>query len=99
MILLLRMGDFYELFESDAETCARVLGLTLTARSDGIPRAGFPHQSLESHLRKLLKAGHRVAICDEIQDHAPQGAQVNRIVTPGYRAEGPRQPTLFEMFD
>jgi DNA mismatch repair protein MutS len=99
MILLLRMADFYESFESDAETCARVLGLTLTARSDGVAMAGFPHQSLESYLRKLLKAGHRVAICDEIQDHAPRGAQVNRIVTPGYGADVPRQPTLFEMFD
>jgi DNA mismatch repair protein MutS len=99
MVLLFRMGDFYELFESDAEICARVLGLSLTVRSDRVPMAGFPHQSLESHLRKLLKAGHRVAICDEIQDHAPRGAQVNRIVTPGYGADVPRQPTLFEMFD
>jgi DNA mismatch repair protein MutS len=99
MVLLFRMGDFYESFELDAETCARVLGLSLTVRSDGVPISGFPHQSLESHLRKLLKAGHRVAICDEIQDHAPRGAQVNRIVTPGYGADVPRQPTLFAMFD
>ncbi len=99
MILLFRMGDFYELFESDAEICAQVLGPSLTVRSDGVPMAGFPHKSLESHLRKLLKAGHRVAICDEIQDHVPRGAQVNRIVTPGCGADVPRQPTLFEMFD
>ena len=51
MILLFRMGDIYELFDSDAETGARVLGLSLTVRSDGTPMAGFPHQSLESHLR------------------------------------------------
>jgi DNA mismatch repair protein MutS len=45
---------------------------------------GFPHHALESHLRKLLHAGHRVAICDQIQPFSTRGAEVNRIVTPGY---------------
>src|SRR5437763_9574593 len=65
MLLLFRMGDFYELFFDDAEVVARVLGLTLTSRDKTIPMAGFPHHALENHLRKLLRAGHRVAICDQ----------------------------------
>src|SRR5262249_19944486 len=84
MILLFRVGDFYELFDTDAETAARVLGLTLTVRGK-VPMAGFPHHSLETYLRKLLQAGHRVAICDQIEPMAlPKRVEVNRIVTPGY---------------
>ena len=60
MLLLFRMGDFYELFEEDAEVASRVLGLTLTSRDKTIPMAGFPHHALEGYLRKLLHAGHRV---------------------------------------
>src|SRR5207237_5772223 len=52
MLLLFRMGDFYELFDADAETGARVLGLTLTSRDKTIPMAGFPHHQLESYLQK-----------------------------------------------
>src|SRR6266446_5810843 len=70
MLLLFRMGDFYELFEADAEVAARVLGLTLTSRDKTIPMAGFPHHTLEPYLRKLLHAGHRVAICDQVEDPA-----------------------------
>jgi DNA mismatch repair protein MutS len=84
MILMFRVGDFYELFESDAETAARVLGLPLTIRDKVFPMTGFPHHALESHLRKLLHAGHRVAICDQIQPFSTRGAEVNRVVTPGY---------------
>src|SRR5271165_1884702 len=68
MLLLFRMGDFYELFHDDAEVAARVLGLTLTSRDSQIPMAGFPHRALETHLRTLLRAGLRVAVCDQVED-------------------------------
>jgi DNA mismatch repair protein MutS len=91
MLLLFRMGDFYELFDADAEVAARVLGLTLTSRDKTIPMAGFPHHALDTHLRKLLHAGHRVAICDQVEDPAlAQGLvrrEVTRIVTPGTLTE------------
>jgi DNA mismatch repair protein MutS len=91
MLLLFRMGDFYELFDADAETASRVLGLTLTSRDKSIPMAGFPHHALDSHLRKLLFAGHRVAICDQVEDPAlAKGLvrrEVTRVVTPGTLTE------------
>src|SRR5437588_7972824 len=87
MLLLFRMGDFYELFEDDAEVASRVLGLTLTSRDKTIPMAGFPHHALETHLHKLLHAGHRVAICDQVEDPPlAKGLvrrEVTRVVTPG----------------
>jgi DNA mismatch repair protein MutS len=87
MLLLFRMGDFYELFHEDAETAARVLGLTLTSRDKTVPMAGFPHHALDNHLHKLLHAGHRVAICDQVEDPAlARGLvrrEVTRVVTPG----------------
>src|SRR5262249_6659666 len=100
MLLLFRMGDFYELFDSDAELAARVLGLTLTSRDKTIPMAGFPHHALDNHLRKLLSAGHRVAICDQVEDPAlAKGLvrrEVTRVVTPGTLTEDglldPRRP-------
>lgn len=91
MLLLFRMGDFYELFNGDAELAARELGLTLTSRDKQIPMAGFPHHALEPHLRKLLKSGHRVAICDQVEDPAlAKGLvkrEVTRVVTPGTLTE------------
>src|SRR2546423_15635199 len=78
MLLLFRMGDFYELFDSDAEVAARVLGLTLTTRDKSIPMAGFPHHSLDNHLCKLLHAGPRVAISDHGGDPALAGGLVER---------------------
>ncbi len=89
-LLFFRMGDFYELFHDDAKTAARVLGLTLTSRDKSenpIPMAGFPHHQLESYLGKLVTAGFRAAICDQVED--PKKAkglvkrEVTRIVTPG----------------
>ena len=90
-LLLFRMGDFYELFFDDAELAARVLGLTLTSRDKGspnpVPMAGFPYHALEGYLQKLIHAGLRVAICDQVED--PKLArglvrrEVTRIVTPG----------------
>src|SRR6516164_9849821 len=91
MLLLFRMGDFYELFDTDAETASQVLGLTLTSRDKTVRMAGFPHHSLETHLHKLLKAGHRVAICDQVEDAAlAKGLvkrEVTRVVTPGTLTE------------
>src|SRR6185369_16160860 len=87
MLLLFRMGDFYELFDADAETAARVLGLTLTSRDKSIPMAGFPHHQLEQYLHKLLRQGHRVAVCDQVEDPSTAKGlvkrEVTRVVTPG----------------
>ncbi len=89
-LLLFRMGDFYELFNDDAKTAARTLNLALTSRDKGenaVPMAGFPHHQLEGYLGKLIAAGLRVAVCDQVED--PRQAkglvrrEVTRIVTPG----------------
>lgn len=90
-LLLFRMGDFYETFEEDAKTVARVLGITLTKRSNGkaaeIPLAGFPYHSLDAHLPKLVAAGLRVAICEQVEDPKLARTIVKRdvveVVTPG----------------
>jgi DNA mismatch repair protein MutS len=91
MLLLFRMGDFYELFFEDAEVVSRSLGLTLTSRDGDVPMAGFPHRALETHLRNLLHAGHRVAVCDQVEDPAlAKGLvrrEVTRVVTPGTLTE------------
>jgi len=90
-ILLFRMGDFFETFEDDAKITSRVLGITLTKRGNGaageIPLAGFPHHALDAYLPKLLKAGYRVAVCEQMED--PRFAkgivkrEVIEVVTPG----------------
>ena len=89
-ILFFRMGDFYETFYEDAETCSRALGLTLTSRSKGdnpIPLAGVPYHAVEGYLKKMLQAGYKVAVCEQVED--PKTAKgvvkrdVVRIVTPG----------------
>jgi len=89
-LLLFRMGDFYELFYDDAKIAAQTLNLTLTSREKGDnaqPMAGFPHHQLESYLAKLLAAGFRVAVCDQVED--PKTAkglvrrEITRIVTAG----------------
>ena len=90
-ILLFRMGDFYETFEEDAKTTARVLGITLTKRGNGaageIPLAGFPHHAIDTYLPKLLKAGYRVAVCEQLEDPKLAKGLVKRdvieVVTPG----------------
>ena len=82
MILLFRCGDFYEVFDEDAQVAARLLGLALTTR-DSMSMAGFPHHSLEAHLRKFLQAGHRVAICEPVDEATTIRREVTRIVTPG----------------
>ncbi len=90
-ILLFRVGDFYETFGEDAILASRILGITLTKRNNGAAfsseLAGFPHHALETYLHKLVKAGHRVAICDQLED--PKQAKgivkrgVTEMVTPG----------------
>ena len=90
-LLLFRMGDFYELFYEDAEVAAKVLGLTLTARDKGSANptamAGFPYHALENYLHKLIRAGYRAAICEQVED--PKKAkglvkrEVTQVVTPG----------------
>lgn len=90
-ILLFRVGDFYETFGNDAVLTAKVLGITLTKRNNGNPDAselaGFPHHALDTYLHKLVKAGYRVAICDQLED--PKQAKgivkrgVTELVTPG----------------
>ncbi|MBN1505762.1 MAG: DNA mismatch repair protein MutS [Sedimentisphaerales bacterium] len=90
-ILFFRMGDFYETFYEDAKTCSKVLGLTLTSRDKGsanpVPLAGVPYHAIDGYLKKMLQAGYRVAVCEQVED--PKTAKgvvkrdVVRIVTPG----------------
>jgi DNA mismatch repair protein MutS len=89
-ILLFRVGDFYETFGQDAILAARILGITLTKRNSNataLELAGFPHHALDTYLHKLVKAGHRVAICDQLED--PKQAKgivkrgVTELITPG----------------
>ena len=71
-IVLFRMGDFYETFNEDAKTTAKILGIVLTKRANGaaadVPLAGFPYHALDNYLYKLVNAGHRVAICEQVED-------------------------------
>lgn len=71
-VLFFRMGDFYEMFYEDAEIGSKALGITLTSRAHGksahVPLAGFPHHALDTYLSKMLKAGYRVAICEQVED-------------------------------
>ncbi len=89
-LLLFRMGDFYETFYEDAKTASRVLGLTLTSRSKGasaVPLAGIPYHALDNYLAKLVAAGIRVAVCEQVEDPAlAKGLvkrDVQRLITPG----------------
>lgn len=90
-ILLYRMGDFYETFGEDAITTSRILGITLTKRSSGSPGtvelAGFPYHALDTYLPKLVRAGQRVAICEQLEDPKKTKFLVKRgvieLVTPG----------------
>ncbi|MEI8319831.1 MAG: DNA mismatch repair protein MutS, partial [Planctomycetia bacterium] len=93
-LVLFRMGDFYELFGDDAREAATLLDLTLTSRDkgpDAMPMAGFPHHQLDPQLVKLVAAGRRVAICEQIDDpKTTKGLlrrEVTRIVTPGIAAD------------
>ncbi|MFI5235731.1 MAG: DNA mismatch repair protein MutS [Gemmatimonadales bacterium] len=86
-ILFFRMGEFYEMFFDDAELGARTLGITLTSRGDGVPLAGVPVKAAADYLRQLLAAGHRVAICEQVEDPKLAKGIVRRevveTITPG----------------
>ncbi len=88
-VLFFRMGDFYEMFDEDALTCHRALGITLTQRTEGIPMAGVPYHSVENYLRRMIEQGYRVAVCDQVQDpkevkgSAVIERAVTRVLTPG----------------
>ncbi|RYZ29507.1 MAG: DNA mismatch repair protein MutS, partial [Chitinophagaceae bacterium] len=90
-ILLFRVGDFYETFGQDAVIASQVLGITLTKRNNGSASenelAGFPHHAMDTYLHKLVKAGYRVAICDQLEDPKTVKGIVKRgvteMVTPG----------------
>lgn len=94
-VLLFRCGDFYEAYEVDAKVCAEILGITLTWRN-GLRHdfstyngamAGFPHHALDTYLPKLIMAGKRIAICDQLEDPRLTKRTVKRglaeLVTPG----------------
>lgn len=66
-LLLFRCGDFYESYQEDAESASRILGITLTRDKAGDRQAGFPYHALDTYLPKLIRAGHRIAICDELK--------------------------------
>ena len=99
-ILLYRMGDFFEMFYEDAAKAAPILEIALTARQRGTeneaPMCGVPHQALESYLGKLVRAGLKVAICDQVEDAGQAKGlvrrEVTRVVTPGTLSE----PELLE---
>ncbi len=83
-LLFFRMGDFYELFHDDARRAAKLLGLTLTSRDKGenpVPMAGFPHHQLEGYLAKIIRLGHRAAICEQVEDPKQAKGLVRREVT------------------
>ena len=99
-VLFFRMGDFYEMFWEDAKLASKVLGVALTSRSrgglgaeDAIPMAGIPFHSVESYLRKMIAAGHKVAICEQTEDPAlAKGVikrDVVRLMTPGTLTDDP----------
>ena len=90
-LLLFRCGDFYETYGEDALTASKVLGIVLTKRSnaapDSIPMAGFPYHSIDSYLPRLVRAGYKVAVCDQLEDPKLTKKIVKRgiteLVTPG----------------
>ena len=100
-LLFFRMGDFYEMFYDDAKIAAKILGIALTSRSKGekaIPMAGIPHHAADSYIQKLIKAGYKVAVCEQLQnDPGKPGSKVEgtgiverdviRVITPGTLTE------------
>jgi DNA mismatch repair protein MutS len=84
-LLLFRLGDFYEMFFEDAQTGAQILNLALTARN-GVPMCGLPHHAANAYIGRLLKAGKKVAICDQLEDARPGKLvkrEVTQILSPG----------------
>ncbi|MCK5916408.1 MAG: DNA mismatch repair protein MutS, partial [Deltaproteobacteria bacterium] len=99
-ILLFRMGDFYEIFFDDAAIAAKTLKITLTSRNkkndDAVPMCGFPHHAATGYINSLVNAGHKVVVCDQVED--PKQAkglvrrEVTKIVTPGVNLESESLP-------
>lgn len=95
-ILMFRLGDFYEMFGEDAEIASRVLEIVLTSRDRGggerIPMCGVPYHAVEGYLQKLVEAGYKVAVCDQVEGRSPgrgvMHREVTRVVTPGTLVEG-----------
>ena len=94
-LLLFRLGDFYELFYDDAQVASRLLQITLTARNrekgQPVPMCGVPYHAAESYIARLIRAGHRVAVCDQMEEAGPGKKlvrrEVVRVVTPGTATE------------
>ncbi len=94
-VLLYRMGDFYEMFNDDAKIASKVLGLTLTSRNHGsaedVPLAGFPHHAIDRYANRLVKAGYKIAICEQTEDPKNAKGVVKRdiveIITAGTATE------------
>jgi len=86
-VLFFRIGDFYETFYDDAKLAHKILGGTLTQRTEGVPMAGVPFHAVEGYLRRMIQAGYRVAVCDQVQDPAQAKGvvdrEVTRVITPG----------------
>ena len=85
-ILLFRLGDFYEMFNEDAEVASKVLNITLTSRN-GLPMCGVPYHSVEGYIKRLLDAGFKVAVCEQVEDPSKARGivkrEVVRVITPG----------------
>ena len=90
--LFFRLGDFYELFHDDAIKAASILEITLTSRKDGIPMCGVPHHSAQGYIETLISKGHKVAICEQVEDpRTAKGVvkrEVVRLITPGTMMDG-----------
>src|SRR2546425_6221868 len=100
-LLFFRLGDFYELFYDDARIAAQLLGITLTSRAKGderVPMAGVPHHAAKAYVARLVAAGHKVALCDQVEVPGPGKQLVRReivrLVTPGtaFDEEDAREP-------
>lgn len=91
-LLLFRCGDFYELYERDAHTAADLLGIITTDRPDGVTMCAFPHHALDAYLPRIIRAGHRVAICDQLQDERITKRITKRGITPTTPTEAAQAP-------
>ena len=102
-IMLFRCGDFYETYSEDAVAASEILGITLTKRANGqnktIEMAGFPHHALDTYLPKLIRAGRRVAICDQLEDPKTISFRIRKTTfSPPYISEKQHAVWLFWIF-
>ena len=86
-LILFRSNDFYEAYEEDAKVCSNVLGITLTKHSDGHNLAAFPYHALDTYLPRLIRAGNRICICDQLEDPRKKKL-VKRGITETIKKEG-----------